>query len=71
MVNFTVLEPGKYLRARGSVSYTPQHTLAQTITALKNEDGTIAINRENDERTSRSLHGLSRTLVNTMVLGVT
>jgi large subunit ribosomal protein L6 len=48
-----------------------QHTLAQTITALKNEDGTIAINRENDERTSRSLHGLSRTLVNNMVLGVT
>jgi len=30
MVSFTVLEPGKYLRARGSVSYTPQQTLART-----------------------------------------
>ena len=31
----------------------------------------LVIDRPNDERSSRSLHGLSRTLVNNMVVGVT
>ena len=47
------------------------HTLAEPITAAKNDDGTIAIERPNDERRSKALHGLSRTLVNNMVVGVT
>ena len=52
---------------KGSLS----HTLADPIDITKNEDGTLTVTRPNDERASRSLHGLSRTLVNNMVLGVT
>jgi large subunit ribosomal protein L6 len=50
---------------------TLSHDVAEPITVTKNEDGTIAVVRPNDERVSRSLHGLTRTLVNNMVVGVT
>jgi large subunit ribosomal protein L6 len=39
--------------------------------SLRHEDGQIIVERPNDERESRSLHGLSRALVNNMVVGVT
>jgi len=39
--------------------------------SLRQEDGQIIVERPNDERESRSLHGLSRALVNNMVVGVT
>ncbi|TCW25398.1 50S ribosomal protein L6 [Dietzia cinnamea] len=35
------------------------------------EEGTITVNRPDDHRDNRSLHGLSRSLVNNMVVGVT
>ncbi|MDP2014278.1 MAG: 50S ribosomal protein L6 [Actinomycetota bacterium] len=35
------------------------------------EDGVLAVTRPNDERRSRALHGLSRTLISNMVIGVT
>ncbi|MGH2467478.1 MAG: 50S ribosomal protein L6 [Candidatus Limnocylindrales bacterium] len=38
---------------------------------LVQEDGTIRIERPADDKRSRSLHGLSRTLVANMVIGVT
>jgi len=38
---------------------------------LNREDGAINVTRPNDEGTQRSLHGLSRTLLNNMVVGVT
>jgi large subunit ribosomal protein L6 len=47
------------------------HVLAPAISIAKNEDGSLAVTRANDERLSKSLHGLSRTLVSNMVLGVT
>jgi len=47
------------------------HTLAEPITVSKGEDGSLAVERPNDERRSKALHGLSRTLVNNMVIGVT
>ena len=50
---------------------TLSHTLADPITIERQEDGTLAVVRPNDERRSRSLHGLSRTLVNNMIIGVT
>jgi large subunit ribosomal protein L6 len=50
---------------------TLSHTVAEPITAARAEDGTIAIVRPDDERISKSLHGLSRTLVANMVVGVT
>ncbi|AVM63291.1 MULTISPECIES: 50S ribosomal protein L6 [Dietzia] len=35
------------------------------------EEGTLTVNRPDDHRDNRSLHGLSRSLVNNMVVGVT
>ena len=35
------------------------------------EDGLIQVSRPNDERDSRALHGLSRTLINNNIIGVT
>jgi large subunit ribosomal protein L6 len=50
---------------------TLSHVVAEPITAARAEDGTISIARPDDERVSKSLHGLSRTLVANMVVGVT
>jgi large subunit ribosomal protein L6 len=36
-----------------------------------NEANTIEVKRPNDEREARSLHGLTRSLINNMVVGVT
>jgi len=47
------------------------HTIAEPITIRKDDDGALAIERPDDERLSKSLHGLSRTLVNNLVVGVT
>ena len=38
---------------------------------VRKEENTIVVERPNDERTNRALHGLSRTLVANMVIGVT
>jgi large subunit ribosomal protein L6 len=46
-------------------------TIAEPILIQTSEDGTLAVQRPNDERRSRSLHGLSRTLVQNMIIGVT
>ena len=35
------------------------------------DDGVLEVKRPDDERESRSLHGLTRTLINNMVVGVT
>jgi large subunit ribosomal protein L6 len=35
------------------------------------EDGTLRVERPNDDKRSRELHGLTRTLLNNMVVGVT
>jgi large subunit ribosomal protein L6 len=45
-------------------------TVKQPITVAKAEDS-IAVSRPNDERISKSLHGLTRTLIANMVQGVT
>ena len=50
---------------------TLNHTVAEPIEITRAEDGTLQVTRPNDERTSRALHGLSRTLVANMVTGVT
>jgi len=52
----------------------PKGTLSQAFNRdlmIKNEGGIITIERPSDHRDHRSLHGLSRTLLNNMVLGVT
>lgn len=46
-------------------------TVAEPINVARNDAGEIEVTRPNDERTNRALHGLTRTLVNNMVIGVT
>ena len=45
-------------------------TVSEPITVAK-EDNSIVVTRPNDERRSRALHGLSRSLINNLVVGVT
>ena len=52
----------------------PKGELSRTLPAvlsIKQEDGQIVIERPNDEKETKSLHGLTRSLLNNMVVGVT
>jgi large subunit ribosomal protein L6 len=49
---------------------TLSHSVAAPIT-VANSDGVLEVKRPDDERNSRALHGLTRTLINNMVVGVT
>ena len=46
------------------------HTLAEPIT-IERAESELVVKRPNDERKAKELHGLSRTLVANMVVGVT
>jgi large subunit ribosomal protein L6 len=61
---------GRTVRVKGPKGELA-HTIAAPITVQRAEDGTLLVERPNDERESRSLHGLSRTLVANLVTGVT
>jgi large subunit ribosomal protein L6 len=50
---------------------TLSHTVREPITVARGENGAIEVVRPNDERLSKSLHGLTRTLIANMVTGVT
>ncbi|MDO9455413.1 50S ribosomal protein L6 [Nocardioides sp.] len=52
----------------------PKGTLSHTVAApivVEQNDGVLDVKRPDDDRISKSLHGLTRTLVNNMVVGVT
>ena len=52
----------------------PKGELALTVRnpiSVSRESGAIVVARPNDERRNRSLHGLTRSLINNMVVGVT
>ena len=52
----------------------PQGSLERVIPApitIRQDDGTLLVERPDDERENRALHGLVRSLVNNMVVGVT
>ena len=52
----------------------PKGTLERVLPAeltIKEEDGHIVVSRPNDLKKMKSLHGLTRTLINNMVIGVT
>jgi large subunit ribosomal protein L6 len=49
---------------------TLSHTVAAPITVERNE-GVLDVKRPDDERQSKALHGLTRTLISNMVVGVT
>ena len=51
----------------------PKGTLERTVNdniSIKLENGVIVVARPNDEKENRSLHGLTRTLINNMIVGV-
>ena len=52
----------------------PKGSLSRQVAepiVVRQEDGVLVVERPNDERRSRALHGLTRTLVQNMVIGVT
>jgi len=52
----------------------PKGQLSQEISknmTVEIKDGTITVSRPNDDRHNRGQHGLARTLINNMVVGVT
>jgi large subunit ribosomal protein L6 len=50
---------------------TLAHTVAEPITIDRADDGTLQLRRPNDERRNKAMHGLSRSLVQNLVTGVT
>jgi large subunit ribosomal protein L6 len=52
----------------------PKGELSLTVASpieVKIEEGQVLVTRPDDERESRSLHGLTRTLINNQIIGVT
>ncbi len=65
----TVTVSGNHVRVKG-----PKGELDRTVPAqmqLKQENGTITVERPSDEDNFKALHGLTRTLIANMVEGVT
>ncbi len=50
---------------------TLTHTVIEPITVERDDAGVVLVKRPDDERRSKAMHGLSRTLVNNLVVGVT
>ena len=64
-----VVVSGRTITVKG-----PKGTLSRAIPGeivVRQEDSSLLVERPDDERNSRALHGLTRSLVNNMVLGVT
>jgi large subunit ribosomal protein L6 len=51
---------------KGKLSYTVPGQIKVEV-----KDGQVVVTRPNDERTNKALHGLTRALINNMVVGVT
>jgi len=63
------VEDGNTITVKG-----PKGTLTRKLNpviTVSVDDGVVHVSRPDDEKKSRSLHGLTRTLVNNMVVGVT
>lgn len=68
-IGVDVVLEGRRVRVTG-----PQGSLERDLPGeitVRQHDGTLIVERPDDERVSRALHGLVRTLVNNMVIGVT
>ena len=50
---------------------TLEHVVPAPIEIARDEDGALVVTRPNDERESRALHGLTRTLLANVITGVT
>ena len=65
----TVAADGQVVSVKG-----PKGELALTVAnpiEVKIEDSQVLVTRPDDERLSRSLHGMTRTLINNQIIGVT
>lgn len=60
---------GQHVSVKGPKG-TLEHTVPEPIVVERDSDGAIVVKRPDDERENRSLHGLTRTLVNNLVVGV-
>ncbi len=60
---------GRTVTAKGPKG-TLSHTVVEPITVERDDDGTVLVKRPDDERENRAFHGLSRSLVNNIVVGV-
>jgi large subunit ribosomal protein L6 len=66
-VNVTVDGPAVTVKGpRGELALTVASPIEVTL-----EDGQLLVSRPDDERNSRSLHGLTRTLIANQIIGVT
>jgi len=65
-----LLEPGK-LRVEGPKGKLEMAPHPAMQVAYDDQKKVVTVTRPNDERLSRSLHGLTRSLINNMVQGVT
>jgi len=61
---------GQQINVKGPKG-TLAHTIIEPIIVQRGDDGTIEVKRPDDERRNRALHGLTRSLVNNLVVGVT
>jgi large subunit ribosomal protein L6 len=67
--NVDVTIDGQQISVKGPKG-TLSHVVAEPIT-VEREDGILEVKRPDDERRNRALHGLTRSLVNNLVVGVT
>ena len=67
--NVDVKIDGQFVEVKGPKG-TLSHTVAEPI-KVAIEDNQILVTRPDDNRKNRSLHGLSRSLINNLVVGVT
>jgi large subunit ribosomal protein L6 len=57
------------VRVKGPKGELQQHILP--LVSVRQDDGQVIVERKSDNKPSRSAHGLTRTLINNMVSGVT
>ena len=50
---------------------TLSHTVIEPITVERDDSGAVVVKRPDDERRNKAYHGLSRSLLNNLVVGVT
>ncbi|MEQ3550565.1 50S ribosomal protein L6 [Pseudonocardia nematodicida] len=60
---------GRTVTAKGPKG-TLSHTVVEPITIERDDDGTVLVKRPDEERETRAYHGLTRSLVNNIVVGV-
>jgi large subunit ribosomal protein L6 len=58
------------VKVKGPKGELAQHVLSNVVEVTL-ENGVLAVSRKNDEKSGRSAHGLTRTLLNNMIEGVT